>query len=50
MNTPNFNTPKELNRQEIECEICFLQQRIAKNDGMRSVLMYQVEQLKKQLN
>lgn len=46
--TPTFAQPKP--RQEIECEICFLQQRIANNDGMQSVLMYQVEQLKKQLN
>ncbi|MEG9482796.1 MULTISPECIES: hypothetical protein [Mannheimia] len=46
---PTFTQPKTLTRHEIECEICHLQNRLAKNDGMADVLMYQIEQLKKQL-
>lgn len=47
---PTFTQPKQQTRQEIEYEICYLQNRLAKNDGMADVLMYQIEQLKKQLN
>lgn len=43
--TPKFMQPNLPTKQEIECEICYLQHRIANKDGMPNVLEYRLQQL-----
>ncbi|WP_288319708.1 hypothetical protein [Haemophilus parahaemolyticus] len=42
--TPQFMQPNMPSQYDIECEICYLQDRIEKREGMIEVLQYALNQ------
>ena len=42
--TPQFIQPNTPSQSDIECEICYLQDRIEKREGMIEVLQYALNQ------